>query len=269
MPTRLVSARSRTIAQEFMPLFALFHAPTRFERVRRRIAFLEPGKPATLEFAAIRLDHAVQIAELPFADQAVFIVDFHQRHRRIIGISKTGIAVAMSQQIARILFLHGDHRRVEKIDALPVLGRVLSPIGKAGIFAADMQIDVAVNAVPLQGGDKVVETVKLGRIERFHVFLQQAIGRGASVQMMETHGIDAETRQPGGDFVGFARFRESAAEYHIHAQKTDALLAGIKMPPFGAHKTELARRLVIPAGKIGPAGRIGRHDKGKEFGARD
>jgi len=193
----------------------------------------------------------------------------------------------MRQQFAGVVLLHGDHLVVDLVHAFAVLGQLLAPvaggqtIGKIRslpIIARNMEIEIGINAARFELGNEIVQPVKLAGVKDIQLrlaILPDAAGRSVVVHVVKTNDIDAQAREPGGNFAGVLVAGEVAGKGEIHAQKPDSFAAAVhKMTVLDLHKSGSPGWTVVQPGDVQNGScrrqRECRNDKWKHFfGAGD
>ena len=177
----------------------------------------------------------------------------------------------MREQVAGIGFLQRDHGGVEVVHAFVELGAAfLLRFRQVGVGAAHVEVQVCVDAVLFQRGDKVVELVELPGVEGAAVFFKNAGRCAEHVHVVEAHAINAELREARGDFVGVLVLGEVRRKAHVHAEDAQALFAGEQVAVFDMHEAVAACGFVVEPCDVGDRGRrvVPRELKRKHVGGR-
>ena len=203
--------------------------------------------------------------------EGVFVVDFDERDGGFHSIGIAGVFVDVREEVAGVGFLQRDHGGVVVVHAFVELGAAFFVrFGQVGVGAADVEVEVCVDAVFFERGDEVVELVELPGVEGAAVFFKNAGRCAEHVHVVEADAINAELGEARGDFVGVLVLWEVRGEAHVHAEDAQALFAGKQVAVFDVHEAVAACGFVVQPGDVGDGGRgvVPRELKGKHVGGR-
>src|SRR5690606_5891054 len=142
------------------------------------------------------------------------------------------------------------------------------------IEAADVEVDVRVDATLLQLRDEVIETVELLGVDRDEVFFPDALGRRIAIHVMEAHAVHAELREAAGDLGRVLLRGEIRGEGRIYAPDTQTLArpvlgraADVEMSVGDVNVAARPRGAGQQTAEVGDARRgvIPRQDEGKHL----
>ncbi len=151
--------------------------------------------------------------------------------------------------------------------------RHAGPRRKIGIDAADVQVEVRVDAVRLEPADEEIEPVDLRGVERPQVCLPETLRRGVAIHVMKAHAIDAELRKMRRDFFRLFVRRKIGRKRQIHAHEAHApatlrrVFIGLPQMAVGReHRAARAGGTVVPRADVGDARRrvIPRNHEGEQ-----
>ncbi len=159
-------------------------------------------------------------------EQAVFVRDLDERHRRVVGIAHLADLADAGQQVAGVPLLRLDQCRREDADDLVVPGVGFGHAEGAAGLAADVQVKIRPDAVPGKLVEKHIETVEGLRVQRRRVLrVEDAARPPGGVHVMEPDAVDACGGHACGDPFGVLRIGETRAETQVHAPDLDPLVA--------------------------------------------
>jgi len=198
----------------------------------------------------------------PPDEETILVAEFHQRHRRVVGIREVRERVdVLLEQLGRVLLLQLDEARVEARVGLCTSVELLAvgdPIARLE-GAVVQQVEVGVDSSFLQSGDPVVECAEAVWMEVPRVALVAVDDTVDIVKMVQPDHVEACAGKHVNDLVDGGVVHEQAAPRHIDAEEPR---------PAALLKVEMAvcphtHEAVLPGGCVQQLGEVGQRGIGE------